>query len=137
MIESPAAPAAPDSRDRLVSAIPGGTWPGWAGPLLVTLFGAFLRFDRLSVPHGVVFDETYYVPDAYGILKHGVEISHVRNSDALLAHGGTHILLGTAGRIRGPSASRQDHDRGRGVAVRPYAVRLAIRGGASRFCWPS
>jgi dolichyl-phosphate-mannose-protein mannosyltransferase len=86
---------APDRRDRLVSPIPGGTWAGWAGPLLVTLFGGFLRFDRLSVPHGVVFDETYYVPDAYGILKHGVEISHVRNSDALLAHGGTHILLGT------------------------------------------
>jgi dolichyl-phosphate-mannose-protein mannosyltransferase len=96
VIESPAAPAAPDRRDRLVPPIPGGTWPGWAGPLLVTLFGAFLRFDRLSVPHGVVFDETYYVPDAYGILKHGVEISHVRNSDVLLAHGGTHILVGTA-----------------------------------------
>jgi dolichyl-phosphate-mannose--protein O-mannosyl transferase len=96
VIESPAARAAPDSRDRLAWPIPGGTWPGWAGPLLVTLFGAFLRFDRLSVPHGVVFDETYYVPDAYGILKHGVEISHVRNSDALLAHGGTHILLGTS-----------------------------------------
>jgi dolichyl-phosphate-mannose-protein mannosyltransferase len=95
VIDSPAAVAAPDLRDRLVTRIPGGTWPGWAGPLLVTLFGAFLRFDRLSVPHGVVFDETYYVPDAYGILKHGVEISHVRNSDSLLAHGGTHLLLGT------------------------------------------
>ncbi|HET7017374.1 MAG TPA: phospholipid carrier-dependent glycosyltransferase [Streptosporangiaceae bacterium] len=95
MIESPAAPAAPDLRHRLATSIPGGAWQGWAGPLLVTLFGAFLRFNRLSVPHGVVFDETYYVPDAYGILKHGVEISHVRNSDALLAHGGTHLLLGT------------------------------------------
>ena len=61
----------------------------------MTLFGAFLRFDRLSVPHGVVFDETYYVPDAYGILKHGVEINHVHNSDSVLAHGGTHLLLGT------------------------------------------
>ncbi len=71
------------------------TWLGWAGPLLVTVFGAFVRFDRLSVPHGVVFDETYYVPDAYGILKHGVEISHVRNADVVLAHGGTHLLLGT------------------------------------------
>ncbi len=88
-------PAAPDLRDRLVLPILARTWPGWAGPLLVTLFGAFLRFDRLSVPHGVVFDETYYVPDAYGILKHGVEINHVHNSDSLLAHGGTHLLLGT------------------------------------------
>jgi dolichyl-phosphate-mannose-protein mannosyltransferase len=97
VIASPAAPAAPDLRDRLVSAIPGGVWPGWVGPLLVTGFGAFLRFDRLSVPPGVVFDETYYVPDAYGILKHGVEINHVHNSDSVLAHGGTHLLLGTQG----------------------------------------
>jgi dolichyl-phosphate-mannose-protein mannosyltransferase len=94
VIESPAAPAAPGLRDRLVSPMAGG-WQGWVGPLLVTLFGTLLRFDRLSVPHGVVFDETYYVPDAYAILKHGVEINHVHNSDALLAHGGTHILLGT------------------------------------------
>jgi len=94
LIESLPAAAQPDLRDRLVLPLPRN-WQGWAGPLLVTLFGGFLRFDRLSVPHGVVFDETYYVPDAYGILKHGVEISHVHNSDAVLAHGGTHILLGT------------------------------------------
>src|ERR1700735_794025 len=70
---------------------------GWAGPLLVTLFGAFLRFNRLAVPHVVVFDETYYVPDAYGILRHGVEIDHVKNVNALLARGSTHILAGTRG----------------------------------------
>src|SRR6185437_5351939 len=82
-------------RDRLVPPMPPASIWGWAGPLLVTLFGGFLRFYRLSTPHAIVFDETYYVPDAYGILKHGVEISHVHNSDAVLAHGGTHILLGT------------------------------------------
>ena len=75
--------------------MPGGVLWGWAGPLLVTVFGAFLRFDRLSVPHAVTFDETYYVPDAYGILRHGVEISHVSNVNALLARGSTQILTGT------------------------------------------
>ncbi len=64
---------------------------------MVTAFGAFLRFDRLSVPHAVVFDETYYVPDAYGILRHGVEINHVKNVNALLIRSNTHILLGTQG----------------------------------------
>ncbi|HEX9624008.1 MAG TPA: phospholipid carrier-dependent glycosyltransferase, partial [Streptosporangiaceae bacterium] len=68
---------------------------GWVGPLLVTVFGAVLRFGRLGVPHAIVFDETYYVPDAYGILRHGVEIKHVKNAPALLAHGSTHILAGT------------------------------------------
>ena len=80
---------------RLPPPMPGSAVWGWAGPLLVTLFGAFLRFDRLSVPKAVVFDETYYVGDAWGILKHGVEIEHVTNADALLAQGNANILAGT------------------------------------------
>jgi dolichyl-phosphate-mannose-protein mannosyltransferase len=79
---------------------PASIW-GWAGPLLVTLFGGFLRFYRLGIPHAVVFDETYYVPDAYGILKRGVEMNAIDSAknrdvvDRLLAHGGTHILANT------------------------------------------
>jgi dolichyl-phosphate-mannose-protein mannosyltransferase len=83
---------AADLRDRLVPPIPGSAVWGWAGPLLVTAFGTFLRFDRLSTPNAVVFDETYYVGDAYGILRHGVEINHVSNENALLAEGKTDIL---------------------------------------------
>jgi dolichyl-phosphate-mannose-protein mannosyltransferase len=76
-------------------AIPGSAFWGWAGPLLVTALGAFLRFNRLSIPKAVVFDETYYVGDAWAILQHGVELKHVSNANALLAHGSTHILAGT------------------------------------------
>ena len=88
-------------RDRIVPPMPPASIWGWAGPLLVTLFGGFLRFYRLGTPHAVVFDETYYVPDAYGILKHGVEVNAVNSSknrnlvDYLLAHGSTHILTNT------------------------------------------
>ncbi len=46
---------------------------GWLGPLLVTAFGAWLRFNRLRVPRALIFDETYYVKDAWSILQHGVE----------------------------------------------------------------
>jgi dolichyl-phosphate-mannose-protein mannosyltransferase len=81
----------------MVPPMPGSTLWGWAGPLLVTLFGALLRFDRLSLPHAVLFDETYYVPDAYGILRHGVEIDHVSNVNTLLTRGSTRILEGTKG----------------------------------------
>ncbi len=84
-------------RGRLVPPMTGSVFWGWAGPVLVTLFGAFLRFDRLSLPHAVLFDETYYVPDAYGILKHGVEINHVKNVNALLTRGSTHIFAGVNG----------------------------------------
>jgi dolichyl-phosphate-mannose-protein mannosyltransferase len=60
-------------RARLVTPMPNdGLW-GWIGPLLVTAFAAFLRFNRLSVPKAIVFDETYYAKDAWSILRHGVE----------------------------------------------------------------
>ena len=79
-------------RDRLVPPMPPASWWGWAGPLLVTAFGGFLRFYRLGAPHAVVFDETYYVPDAWSILRHGVEFNHPKNINALLVSGSTHIL---------------------------------------------
>jgi dolichyl-phosphate-mannose-protein mannosyltransferase len=78
--------------ERLAPPVPGSPLWGWAGPLLVTAFGAFLRFYRLSTPKAVVFDETYYVGDAYGILRHGVEINHAPNANALLIQGKTDIL---------------------------------------------
>src|SRR5689334_19691669 len=92
-----ATPPDPELRDRMVPPMPGSTLWGWAGPLLVTLFGAILRFSQLGRPRAVLFDETYYVPEAYGILRHGVEIDHVSNVNTLLARGSTKILEGTKG----------------------------------------
>ena len=46
---------------------------GWLGPVLVTVFGGILRFARLGDPRAVVFDETYYVKDAYALLTYGAE----------------------------------------------------------------
>ena len=60
-------------RARLLTPMPGDRLWGWIGPLIVTLFAGFLRFNRLSVPDAVIFDETYYAKDAWSILKHGVE----------------------------------------------------------------
>ena len=97
---------------QLAPAIPGSPVWGWAGPLLVMLFGAFLRFYRLSMPKAVVFDETYYVADAYGILRHGVEINHVRTPTRCSLQGKTNIL-GHRRRARRAPAARQDLHRGR------------------------
>jgi dolichyl-phosphate-mannose-protein mannosyltransferase len=83
---------AADLSDRLAPPMPGSPLWGWAGPLLVTAFGAFLRFYRLGTPKAIVFDETYYVGDAWGILHHGVEINHKANANTLLANGKTDIL---------------------------------------------
>jgi dolichyl-phosphate-mannose--protein O-mannosyl transferase len=82
-------------RARLVPPMPPSAFWGWAGPLLVTVFGTYLRFVRLGDPHAVIFDETYYVPDALGILRFGVEhnyLSDANHRDALLAGGNPHVF---------------------------------------------
>jgi dolichyl-phosphate-mannose-protein mannosyltransferase len=87
-------------RARLMSPMPDdGLW-GWIGPLLVTAFAAFCRFNRLSVPHAVVFDETYYAKDAWSILLHGVEWNYVKNADSLIIAGNTassHLFVACSG----------------------------------------
>ena len=71
----------------------GSTFWGWAGPVLVMLFGGFLRFDGLARPDAVVFDETYYVPDANSILRHGVELNHYKYVNSQLVEGNPDIFL--------------------------------------------
>jgi dolichyl-phosphate-mannose--protein O-mannosyl transferase len=68
---------------------------GWLGPLLVTAFGAFLRFDRLQTPRAIVFDETYYVKDAWSILQHGVEWNLIPadKANAIAQTGHTNFFL--------------------------------------------
>src|ERR1700722_6236652 len=77
---------------RMVPPMPGSALWGWLGPLLVTAFGAFLRFNQLNVPDKVIFDETYYVPDALGILRFGVEHNYTSNRNGLLLRGDPHVF---------------------------------------------
>jgi dolichyl-phosphate-mannose--protein O-mannosyl transferase len=42
-------------------------------PVLTAVAGGVLRFVRLETPHKLVFDETYYVKDAYSYLVSGYE----------------------------------------------------------------
>src|SRR5579859_4620712 len=77
---------------RLCPPMPGSAIWGWIGPLIVTAFGTFLRFNRLSLPQSVVFDETYYVPDAYGILKYGTEHNYSSHRNGLIARGDGHFF---------------------------------------------
>ncbi|WP_227878637.1 dolichyl-phosphate-mannose--protein mannosyltransferase [Arthrobacter dokdonensis] len=45
----------------------------WLAPVLTAVIGGVLRFVRLGQPHSLVFDETYYVKDAYSYLQSGYE----------------------------------------------------------------
>ncbi|MGD0062320.1 MAG: phospholipid carrier-dependent glycosyltransferase [Streptosporangiaceae bacterium] len=84
-------------RARLISPMPADRPWGWLGPLLVTAFGAFLRFDRLQVPRALVFDETYYAKDAWSILHHGVELNLVSNANSIIQAGHTNIFAACNG----------------------------------------
>jgi dolichyl-phosphate-mannose--protein O-mannosyl transferase len=79
----------------------GSAFWGWAGPVLIMIFGGFLRFYRLSKPDAVVFDETYYVPDSNSILRHGVELQHFSYVNHLLVSGNPDILLKAHGQFQG------------------------------------
>jgi len=46
---------------------------GWLWPLAVTLLAGVLRFANLGRPQKLVFDETYYVKQAYTLLRVGYE----------------------------------------------------------------
>nr|WP_237688427.1 phospholipid carrier-dependent glycosyltransferase [Arthrobacter jiangjiafuii] len=87
--DTPPPPAAPlvsepgaafrlgELRNRLLGWAPGttaslGLW-GWLAPLLAAVIGGVLRFVRLAEPRSLVFDETYYVKDAYSYLLSGYE----------------------------------------------------------------
>jgi dolichyl-phosphate-mannose-protein mannosyltransferase len=96
--DMPAVPAADEPsrlqalRARLVTPMPDDRPWGWLGPLLVTAFGAFLRFNRLRVPRALIFDETYYAKDAWSILNHGIELNLVGNANAIIQAGHTNIF---------------------------------------------
>ena len=84
-------------RNRLLGHAPGtsftlGIW-GWIFPLAATVIGAVLRFVRLGQPHSLVFDETYYVKDAYSYLVSGYERQWPENANESFNAGNPGVLL--------------------------------------------
>lgn len=69
---------------------------GWLGPLLVTVLAAVARFANLGRPHKLVFDETYYVKQAYTLLKVGYEASWGTDANAAFEAGHLDTFLGRA-----------------------------------------
>ncbi|MDQ0424507.1 MULTISPECIES: dolichyl-phosphate-mannose--protein mannosyltransferase [Cellulomonas] len=58
-----------------LDATPRARLTGWLWALAVTAFGGVLRFWDLARPHALVFDETYYVKQAFSLLVRGYEAS--------------------------------------------------------------
>ncbi|MCH8566409.1 phospholipid carrier-dependent glycosyltransferase [Nesterenkonia sp. LB17] len=57
-----------------------GRW-GWILPGLITLLAGILRVRDLGTPHLLMFDETYYVKDAYALLLTGYELVWPEDAD--------------------------------------------------------
>ena len=67
----------------------------WGGPLAMLLLAAVLRLWNLGSPHALIFDETYYVKDAYSLLRHGIEMNWAQGANPGFEAGDTSGLLGT------------------------------------------
>lgn len=64
----------------------------WLAPLLVTLVAGVLRFWNLAHPHSLVFDETYYVKDAWSQWNLGYASTWPDGADTRFAAGETDIF---------------------------------------------
>lgn len=59
----------------------------WMAPILTALVGGLLRFLRLGQPPSLVFDETYYIKDAYSYLQSGYERNWAEKANDLFNQG--------------------------------------------------
>ncbi|MFP7832587.1 dolichyl-phosphate-mannose--protein mannosyltransferase [Marisediminicola sp. LYQ134] len=89
------------SLSRLRPALP------WLGPLGVVVLAAVLRLWNLGSPRSLVFDETYYVKDAFSLLQFGYEgqwgeSAGGEGADAAFATGDTSSLSSDAAFIAHP-----------------------------------
>lgn len=65
---------------------------GWIVPLAVTLLAAVLRLWNLGSPHELVFDETYYVKDAWSQWNLGYAATWPEDANERFAAGETDIF---------------------------------------------
>ena len=71
-------------------------------PVLVTLLAGILRFWNLGHPHAVIFDETYYVKDAWSQWLLGFPSQWPENADARFLEGESGIFTGDASYVVHP-----------------------------------
>ncbi|WP_326957260.1 dolichyl-phosphate-mannose--protein mannosyltransferase [Brevibacterium sp. BRM-1] len=98
--DAPSAADSPDPTRRLTPlamGIPPAAHPllGWLIPAGLAVIGAVLRFWRLGFPHSLVFDETYYVKDAYALSQSGYERNWAEKANDLFNQGDPSGILTT------------------------------------------
>ncbi|MBM7848011.1 dolichyl-phosphate-mannose--protein O-mannosyl transferase [Arthrobacter roseus] len=64
----------------------------WGLPVIAAIIGGLLRFIRLGEPDSLIFDETYYVKDAYSLLISGYEREWPENANDSFNAGNPGVL---------------------------------------------
>lgn len=83
------------ARAHLLGAPMPSWWRTWLGPVLAAGLAAGLRLPRLSDPHQLVFDETYYVKQAYTLWRERYERRWPDDSDEKFTAGTPDVYLPT------------------------------------------
>ncbi|MFD1506984.1 phospholipid carrier-dependent glycosyltransferase [Georgenia yuyongxinii] len=79
---------------------------GWLGPLVVTVLAGVMRLTGLNHPSRLIFDETYYVKQAYSLLTLGYEGQWAEESNPGFARGDYSGLSTTADYVVHPSVGK-------------------------------
>ncbi|TRW46746.1 dolichyl-phosphate-mannose--protein mannosyltransferase [Georgenia yuyongxinii] len=79
---------------------------GWLGPLVVTVIAGVMRLTGLDHPSRLIFDETYYVKQAYSLLTLGYEGQWAEESNPGFARGDYSGLSTTADYVVHPSVGK-------------------------------
>lgn len=74
----------------------------WVGPIAVTVLAAVLRLWNLGHPSTLVFDETYYVKDAFTLMNLGYESQWPDDADASFNAGNVDIFTNQAAYVAHP-----------------------------------
>jgi len=79
---------------------------GWFGTLFVTAVAAVARFWQLGEPRSLVFDETYYVKDAYTLGREGFEAQWPDDPNPAFEAGDVNTYLDQAAYVVHPPAGK-------------------------------
>lgn len=114
-----------ERRLRLGSTARDRLW-AWLGPLLVTVVAAVARLWDLGRPHTLVFDETYYVKQAYTLLMVGYDAEWPEEPNPAFEAGNRDIFLDKADYVVHPPVGKWMIAAGMrlGGADNPWAWRL-------------
>ncbi|WP_425956148.1 dolichyl-phosphate-mannose--protein mannosyltransferase [Xylanimonas sp. McL0601] len=85
------------ARDRLLD---------WVGSAVIVLLAAVARLQNLGRPHTLVFDETYYVKDAFTLWRLGFEAQWPKDPNAAFEAGHVNTFLDQAAYVVHPQVGK-------------------------------